>query len=185
MRWPHLIPRLWKKSLPASSHPDAEPADYTPDTPELAPHLALGRRGELLAAQHLKQNGYHLVASNFKINVGRNRRGALLQAEIDLIAYDAQTLCFIEVKTRTSDWYASPEANVDLRKQRQITRAARAYRRAFNLLHTPYRYDVLAVILPTPDPSNGNSPPPRLQLLKNFWTDDKFRHLRHPDTAWD
>src|SRR5919199_4616391 len=63
-------------------------------------HLALGARGERLAADLLERAGYRLVASNFKLPVGRNLRGALIQAEIDLIAYEQRKLCFIEVKTQ-------------------------------------------------------------------------------------
>src|ERR1700749_1884466 len=116
---------------------------------QTAPHLDLGRRGEALAAEHPRARGYKLAASNFKLGVGRNRRGAVVQAEIDLIAYDGPTLCFVEVKTRASDRFAAPEANVDLRKQRQVTRAARAYRRMLGLSGAPYRYDVFSVGLPT------------------------------------
>ncbi|HVF86440.1 MAG TPA: YraN family protein [Pyrinomonadaceae bacterium] len=147
------------------------------DAAEMAPHLALGRRGESLAAAHLERAGYRLVASNFELPVGRNSRGALVYAEIDIVAYDGATLCFVEVKTRASDWYAAPEANVDLRKQRQITRAARVYRRTFGLYNASCRYDVVSVILPPADAS-GDAPPPRLELLRNFWTEDKFRKRR-------
>jgi putative endonuclease len=143
----------------------------------LAPHLDLGRRGERLAAEHLRARGYKLVASNFKIGVGRNRRGALVQAEIDLVAYDGATLCFVEVKTRASDRFAAPEANVDLRKQRQITRAARAYRRLFGLGGAPYRYDVVSVLLPPPA-EDTDAPAPRVELFRSFWTEDKFRKRR-------
>lgn len=150
----------------------------------LAPHLALGRRGEELAAEHLRVRGFRLVAANFKINVGRNLRGAVVQAEIDLVAYDGPVLCFVEVKTRASDRFAAPEANVDLRKQRQITRAARAYRRLLGLAGAPYRYDVVSVLLPPAD-SGGQAPRPRLELLKNFWTEDRFRKRRWADTQPD
>jgi putative endonuclease len=146
-----------------------------------APHLALGRRGEQLAAAFLESNGYRLVAANFQLPVGRNLRGTLVRAEIDLVAYDHSTLCFVEVKTRASDWFAAPEANVDLRKQRQISRAARVYRRAFGLTDEPYRYDVVSVIAPPAD-EDGRLPPPRLQLLRNFWTDDKFHKRGWSDT---
>jgi len=142
-----------------------------------APHLELGRRGERLAADFLRARGFELVASNFKLGVGRNRRGALVQAEIDLVAYEGETLCFVEVKTRASDRFAAPEANVDLRKQRQITRAARAYRRALGLASAPYRYDVVSVLLPPPG-ADGRAPAPRLELLRNFWTEEKFRKRR-------
>ena len=169
MDWQRLKGRFRGHALDAAAASDAPAA--------LAPHLALGRRGEELAADHLRGHGYRLVASNFKLGVGRNRRGAVVQAEIDLVAYEGSTLCFVEVKTRASDWFAAPEANVDLRKQRQITRAARAYRRLLGLTDAPHRYDVVAVILPTAD-DEGHAPPPRLTLLRNFWTEDKFRKRR-------
>jgi putative endonuclease len=144
---------------------------------ELAPHLALGAHGERLAADLLERAGYRLVAANFKLPVGRNLRGVVVNAEIDLVAYDGATLCFVEVKTRRSDEYNAPEANVDLRKQRQITRAARVYRRTFGVAEEPHRYDVVSLVLPgTTD--DGEALPPRAELLRNFWTDVKFRKRR-------
>lgn len=152
-------------------------ARFTPQAPSVAPHIDLGRRGERVAADYLCAQGFELVASNFKTGVGRNRRGAVVQAEIDLVAYDGPVLCFVEVKTRASDWFAAPESNVDLRKQRQVTRAARAYRRLLGLQGAPQRYDVVTVILPPPD-SEGREPVPRVELLRGFWTEEKFRKRR-------
>ena len=150
------------------------------DRNALAPHIDLGRRGERLAAEHLLAQGYKLVASNFRLPVGRNRRGAVVRAEIDLVAYDGPVVCFVEVKTRASDRFAAPEANVDLRKQRQVTRAARAYRRTLGLTRAPYRYDVVSVLLPPPD-DEGDAPAPRLELFRGFWTEAKFRKRRWSD----
>ncbi len=94
-----------------------------------AAHLELGERGELLALNYLADyEGYQIVATNFRVPLGRGLRGQKLTAEIDVIAYDDETLAFIEVKTRTSDVVVTPERAVDLRKQRQIARAARRYR---------------------------------------------------------
>src|SRR6266566_5408044 len=101
--------------------------------------VSLGKRGEAFAAAYLEQAGYRLVAANFTLPVGRNLRGAVVNTEIDLVAYDGETLCFVEVKTRASDWFAPPQINVDRRKQRQIVRAARAYRSMFGLETQPYR----------------------------------------------
>jgi putative endonuclease len=148
------------------------PAAPRPTPP--AAHLALGARGERLAADMLERAGYQLVAANFRVPVGRNLRGAIVQAELDLVAYEGGTLCFVEVKTRRSDEFAAPEANVDLRKQRQITRAARAYRRAFGLTGDPHRYDVVSLVLP----DEGSPAPPRARLLRNFWTEAKFNKRR-------
>ena len=130
-----------------------------------------GALGESYAAAYLEQLGYRLVAANFTLPVGRNRRGAIINAEIDLIAYDGDTLCFIEVKSRSSEWFAPPQVNVDLRKRRQITRAARVYRQMLGIKDQPHRYDVVTVIL-------ANDSTPQMELLKNFWTDESVRKKR-------
>lgn len=127
-----------------------------------SPGIQLGKLGEAYAAAYLEQRGYRLVAANFTLPVGRNLRDLVVNAEIDLIAYDGETLCFIEVKTRASDWFAPPQVNVDLRKRRQVARAARAYRRMFELENAAYRYDVVTVVLP--DDAN-----PRIELIKNYF----------------
>lgn len=127
---------------------------------------SLGQLGESFAAAYLEQLGYHLVAANFNLPVGRNLRGSIVHAEIDLIAYDGNTLCFIEVKTRRSDWFAPPQVNVDLRKRRQISRAARAYRQMLGIEDQPYRFDVVTVIPNDADPST-----PQIEHLQSFWTE--------------
>jgi putative endonuclease len=127
-----------------------------------SPGLELGKLGEAYAAAYLEQRGYRLVAANFTLPVGRNLRGVIDNNEIDLIAYDGETLCFVEVKTRASDWFAPPQVNVDLRKRRQVARAARAYRRMFELENEAYRFDVVTVVLP-------DDATPQIELLKNYF----------------
>ena len=126
-----------------------------------SPGIELGKLGEQYAAAYLDQLGYRLVAANFTLPVGRNLRDAVVNAEIDLVAYDGATLCFVEVKTRASDWFAPPQVNVDLRKRRQLARAARAYRRLFELEDQPYRFDVVTVVL---------SDPPAVELLRHYFS---------------
>ena len=128
---------------------------------------SLGNLGERYAAAYLEQLGYRLVAANFTVPVGRNLRGAIVSAEIDLIAYEGDTLCFVEVKTRASDWFAPPQVNVDLRKRRQITRAARVYRQTLGVEKEPHRYDVVTVII-------ADDSAPQIELLRNFWQENKF-----------
>jgi putative endonuclease len=94
---------------------------------------AVGIRGEKLAAEFIKLAGFRIVMSNFKAPIGRNSRGVTVTGEIDLIALEGETLCFIEVKTRGSEEFAGPLANVNLRKQRQITRTAHVYKRMFGV----------------------------------------------------
>ena len=128
----------------------------------------VGQVGEDLAARFLVGNGYRLVLANFKVPIGRNRRGVSVMGEIDLIAFDENVLCFIEVKTRSSDKFATPLAAVDLRKQRQIIRTAKVYRKTFHLAGINFRYDVVSIILR----AKGR---PEIELFKNFWTEGKFR----------
>lgn len=135
--------------------------------------LTLGNLGEAYAAAYLEQLGYRLVAANFTLPVGRNLRGAIVTAEIDLVAYDSDTLCFVEVKTRASDWFAPPQVNVDLRKRRQIARAARAYRHALGIEDHPYRYDVVTVVL-------NDEAALQIELLRNFWADNSRGGPRWP-----
>ena len=125
-----------------------------------SPGIELGKLGEQYAAAYLDQLGYRFVAANFTLPVGRNLRGAVVNAEIDLIAYEQNTLCFIEVKTRSSDWFAPPQANVDLRKRRQLARAARAYRHLFDLENSLYRFDVVTVVL---------TDPPSIDLFRDYF----------------
>lgn len=128
----------------------------------------LGELGEQLAAQFLLESGYRLVAANFKVPIGRNRNGAEVTGEIDVVALDGEMLCFVEVKTRRSDSFAVPSAAVNLRKQRQITRTARVYRRIFRLNDHEHRFDVVSIVI-----AAGTAP--KIELFKGFWNDSKFR----------
>jgi len=135
-------------------------------------HLELGELGERLALDYLTDyEGYQIVATNFRVPLGRGLRGQKLTAEIDVIAYDDETLSFIEVKTRTSDVVVTPERAVDLRKQRQIARAARRYRQLMKVYREPYRYDVVTVLPGT----NGDE----IELLRGYFDDRVFQRSRY------
>ena len=128
----------------------------------------VGQRGEELAARFLERLDYRLVLANYKVPIGRNRLGATVTGEIDLIALFEDVLCFVEVKTRSSDEFASPLAAVDLRKQRQIIRTAKVYRKIFRLNTIKFRYDVVSIVL-------GTDSRPKIELFKGFWNENKFR----------
>src|SRR5690349_2387821 len=99
-------------------------------------HQRIGQRGEEEAYFHLRKLGYVMVARNFR---SPRRRG-----EIDLIGWDKDVLCFIEVKTRTTRDVKPAEAAVDRSKQRELAAVAHEY-----LHHLPpscqFRFDVLSV----------------------------------------
>lgn len=106
--------------------------------PAGAPHLATGRRGEEEAYFHLRRLGYVMVA--------RNYRSPRLHGEVDLIGWDGDVLCFIEVKTRTTRAVMPAEAAVDAEKQRDLQHVAREYLR--RVAGSPaLRFDVVSVYL--------------------------------------
>jgi putative endonuclease len=135
-------------------------------------HLNLARAGERAALEYLKiHEGYVVVATNFTAPLGRGIRNRKITGEIDIVAYDGDVLVFVEVKTRSSDEVALPQAAVNLRKQRQIARTARRYRQILDVAGEPYRYDVVSIILD----SEGY----RIELLKNYFSDAVFARSRY------
>lgn len=101
------------------------------------PRNTLGDRGENLAARFLRNLGYKIIVRNFRCEVG----------EIDIIARDAETLVFVEVKTRVAD-EPSPEDQVHETKRHQITKAARAYLSRYGTPRPAARFDVIAILWP-------------------------------------
>lgn len=139
---------------------------------------SLGERGEALAAEFLVKNGYRLVVANFKVPVGRNSKGVSVTGEIDLIALDDETLCFVEVKTRRSDEFTPVITAVNTRKQRQITRTSKVYRRIFNVREIEYRFDVVTILMP-------KHADPVIELIKGFWSESKFRKQTWNNKTWN
>ena len=101
------------------------------------PHTrAQGRLGEDAAVAWLESHGYRILERNVT-----NRAG-----ELDAIARDGDTLCFIEIKARSSHHYGAAIESVTPRKQRRIARAAALYL-AFDPWDGPCRFDVLGLDL--------------------------------------
>jgi putative endonuclease len=115
-------------------------------------HQRTGRRGEEDAYFHLRRQGYVMVARNYR---SPRRRG-----EIDLIGWDQNVLCFIEVKTRTTHDIKPAEAAVDREKRRELAAMARDYLRHLPVTVT-WRFDVISVYYDTPRFS------PSIELFKN------------------
>ena len=99
-------------------------------------NIYLGKSGEDSALNFLKENGYKILINNYKTRLG----------EVDIIAYDKDTLCFIEVKTRGSLRFGSPQEAVSHFKQRQISKVALQFLKRNNLLNKKARFDVVSVI---------------------------------------
>jgi putative endonuclease len=111
----------------------------------LPEHLATGERGEREALFYLRKMGYTVVA--------RRWRNAKLWGDIDLIGWDGEWLCFVEVKTRSGRDTVAAESAVDRDKQDMLRKMARAYLRGFPEKlrgDVPVRFDVVSVyLLPT------------------------------------
>lgn len=138
----------------------------------------LGRFGESLAIDQLLEAGYRIVIKNFKVPIGRNRQGASVTGEIDVIAVEGETVCFVEVKTRSSENFAPIASAVDAAKQRQIIRTAKVYRRLFGVRDCSYRYDVVTVLVPP----SGRA---EVEILKGFWSEAKFRKRTWSVELWN
>ncbi len=99
-------------------------------------HQRTGANGEEDAYFHLRKLGYVMVERNF--------RSPRSRGEIDLIGWDADVLCFIEVKTRTSRDVKTAEAAVDRHKRREVAQVARQYLRRLPST-CPWRFDIVSV----------------------------------------
>ena len=99
------------------------------------PH-ELGKLGEKIASEYLKKKKYRIVEQGFR----------LFRGEIDLVAYDGETLVFIEVKTRGPESMGSPVESVNFRKQKQLRKIAEGYLVLNGISEVECRFDVISVL---------------------------------------
>lgn len=97
-----------------------------------------GRRGEEAAYRHLCKLGYTVVARNYRTRDGRG--------EVDLIGWDGEQLAFVEVKTRATGEFGSPDGAVDSSKRLSVIRAAGEYLRRAGIDWSCARFDTVNVI---------------------------------------
>lgn len=102
----------------------------------MAQHNETGKQGEAAAVRFLQENGYEIVATNYRYQ----------HAEIDLIAKKGKLLVFVEVKTRSNLSYGQPEEFVSYTKAKLVMKAAEHYVFAHDWLHD-IRFDIVAVTL--------------------------------------
>ena len=102
----------------------------------MAKHLETGKKGEDLAVKFMKNKGYDILETNWRFR----------KAEIDIIAKVGKILVFVEVKTRSSDYFGKPASFVSARKKVLLQDAATAYMREIN--HTwEIRFDIIGILL--------------------------------------
>jgi len=100
----------------------------------LAQHNEIGKKGEKLAAQYLRKNGYTIISVNWRS----------MHKEIDIIARDGDTLVIVEVKLRSSEYFREPYEAVTKKKQRLLIEAAEAYLETID--EAPeVRFDIISI----------------------------------------
>ncbi len=106
----------------------------------------LGKTGEELAAKFLRKQGLKILARNYRCPSG----------EADIIALDpkcqggGEAVAFVEVKTRASDRYTSPESAVNAAKQKHLRAVARYYCSSRDTAGLTIRFDIVAIVLAPP-----------------------------------
>ncbi|MCK5533678.1 YraN family protein [bacterium] len=116
-------------------------------------YLQSGKDGEKIAVNYLRRQKYKIICENYCTKLG----------EIDIIARDEETVVFVEVKYRASDWFGFPLEAIDKRKQNQIAKSALCYVKEKNIAHTRLRFDVVAICGDT------------VELIKNaFLLDERY-----------
>jgi len=108
----------------------------------MAHDQAAGARGEDLAHRFLQRHGMVVVARNYRMSSGAG--------ELDLIAWDRETLVFVEVKSRETGEHGSPERAIGPEKHKSLLRAAREYARHAGVSWDRVRFDVVTVIFSAP-----------------------------------
>ena len=102
----------------------------------MSKRLDFGRLAEKTAVEFLRTKGYNILKQNFRCPFG----------EIDIIAEDKGTICFVEVKARHTLGLGAPQEALFAAKQARISKSAICYLKNNNLFERPARFDVLALL---------------------------------------
>jgi len=110
-----------------------------------------GILGERLAGEFLREHGYRIIETNYRCPEG----------EIDIVARHGDVLVFVEVRTKRSRQFGSPEESITLAKQEKLRTVAARYREAHEDLPESWRIDVVAIEL------GRGGQPGRIDLIEN------------------
>jgi putative endonuclease len=120
----------------------AERSRGSPRSPEQLPpgrplKDRVGHAGEAAALAYLKEQGFRILARDWRSRIG----------QIDIVAEDGETLVLIEVKARRGIGFGRPEEAVDERKQRKLRMLLEVYRGQTHRLKQPCRIDVIGLLM--------------------------------------
>lgn len=104
----------------------------------MAEHNELGKWGEQVAADYLKAKGWRILHRDWKYE----------HKDLDIVCIDnkTDTLVFVEVKTRSTEYWGDPTDAIDLKKKNNMINAATAYLRKYGLFGKVWRYDSIAIV---------------------------------------
>lgn len=105
-------------------------------------HIDTGNKGELAAKNYLIEEGYIILETNWRYS----------RAEVDIIARDKDDIVFVEVKTRSTDYFEHPEDAVTPKKQELLAGAAEEYLHQLDE-EVSCRFDVIAIIWDDEEPA--------------------------------
>ena len=111
----------------------------------------VGILGEKIAGDFLRKRGYHILETNYRCPEG----------EIDIVARDKDCLVFVEVRSKTSAEFGSPEESITRGKIQRLVAAAARYRQGHQNLPSSYRIDIVAVEM------DHKGKPSRIELIEN------------------
>ncbi len=95
----------------------------------------LGKLGEKLAVEFLKEKGYKIIETNWRFG----------KEELDIIAMDGEYIVMVEVKTRSSDYFGEPEDSVTRKKQKYLVKAADNFICKKDI-NNEVRFDVIGIV---------------------------------------
>ena len=111
----------------------------------------VGILGEKIAGDFLRKRDYHILETNYRCPEG----------EIDIVARDKDCLVFVEVRSKTSAEFGSPEESITRAKIQRLVAAAARYRQGHQNLPSSYRIDIVAVEM------DHKGKPSRIELIEN------------------
>ena len=95
----------------------------------------LGQAGEDFAEDYLRSQGYQILEKNYRSHFG----------EIDIIAQEDETICFVEVRAKTTDWHGHPLESISIHKKRRLIKTAFFYLQSQDSLDQWVRFDVVGL----------------------------------------
>ena len=110
-----------------------------------------GILGEKLAKDFLKKRGFRIRETNYRCHEG----------EIDIIAEDKDYLVFVEVRTKKSLEFGSPEESITSTKKERLRTVASQYLQTHPNLPQLWRIDVVAIEM------DKKGKPSRIELIEN------------------